>query len=716
MENDQQERTTSRGIGLFVLSFLSLYLELLLIRWLAADIRAFSVFKTFPLATCFVGLGAGYALNSSAPFARVSQALLACVVMMGLADALPICYWEFPAIYDLNSAGDVSQWLPNLLLFAGTVILLLASPFALCLCIGSKLGEYFSELTPIKAYCINILGAIAGSIVFSILAFCCLPIWILLIPVAAVFTYYGMSDGKKIGIGALLSTLAVAASMWIPPPIFPGTVTYLSPYQRLDLAPLYAEVGKKEPLGYRLFANRAFHQAVVDLSPAQIARIPSRAPELQDLLTYYSLPYKLVSPPGDVLVVGAGMGADLQEALKYNPKHIDAVEIDPLIIKLGVEKNISRPYEDPRVTSINDDARHFFNTCNKKYDLIVFGLIDSHTTSSTQSASVRLDNFVYTRESITRALQLLKPTGLMIMCFGSNPFDWIPIRLKQTIKAATGYEPILLHNSRPNAAAQHTIYIVGKAVQDKTFVLPSNVSPLIPYFMPDKSERIITDDWPHLYLASKPVDLGYLLILAIVLLLGFAAARQALFASLNWSMWQLFFLGAAFLLLELQSIARLALIYGSTWLTSSIVITCVLIMLLFANLIVLKWPEKLARGIDLVYIALFLSLFASYFLPVGEALSLSSGFVGQAFVTIVTVLPMFLAGLIFGTAFSQQSQSGRAMAFNLFGAVIGAIVEYLSNYLGVNSLVLVAAVLYLGSYFALRARRKTLTCASTISH
>ena len=54
---------------------------------------------------------------------------------------------------------------------------------------------------------------------------------------------------------------------------------------------------------------------------------------------------------------------------------------------------------------VNDDARSFFATCRERYDVISFGLLDSHTTTAMTNA--RLDHYVYTRESIARAKSLL---------------------------------------------------------------------------------------------------------------------------------------------------------------------------------------------------------------------------------------------------------------------------------------------------------------------
>jgi hypothetical protein len=56
------------AVELFILSFVSLFMELLIIRWMSGDINAFSIFKTFPLATCYVGLGVGCAMGNNKQF------------------------------------------------------------------------------------------------------------------------------------------------------------------------------------------------------------------------------------------------------------------------------------------------------------------------------------------------------------------------------------------------------------------------------------------------------------------------------------------------------------------------------------------------------------------------------------------------------------------------------------------------------------------------
>ncbi|QQR57689.1 MAG: hypothetical protein IPG59_22400 [Candidatus Melainabacteria bacterium] len=56
----------SIALQLFWLSFVGLFLELVVIRWLGSEVRAFSIYKNFPLIACYVGLGFGFMRDSEA--------------------------------------------------------------------------------------------------------------------------------------------------------------------------------------------------------------------------------------------------------------------------------------------------------------------------------------------------------------------------------------------------------------------------------------------------------------------------------------------------------------------------------------------------------------------------------------------------------------------------------------------------------------------------
>jgi hypothetical protein len=130
------------------------------------------------------------------------------------------------------------------------------------------------------------------------------------------------------------------------------------------------------------------------------------------------------------------------------------------------------------------------------------------------------------------------------------------------------------------------------------------------------------------------------------------------------------------------------------------VITGVLIMILFATIMVMKNVLNVAKKQSVLYLLLLATLVLSYALPVDQILASTAEIplVGPLSVTFVTLLPVFIAGMIFASAFATISLPGPALAFNLLGSVLGAMLEYLSNYTGVNGLIWIAVGLYLASY------------------
>src|ERR1043166_6558086 len=89
-----------------------------------------------------------------------------------------------------------------------------------------------------------------------------------------------------------------------------------------------------------------------------------------------------------------------------------------------------------------DDARSFFKHTSGPYDMIWFGWLDSHTLGSSYT-NLRLDHYVYTRESFQEARRLLAPDGILVVNFGAQR-DWIPDRLARLLKELFGHEPLTI--------------------------------------------------------------------------------------------------------------------------------------------------------------------------------------------------------------------------------------------------------------------------------
>src|SRR4029434_4598554 len=71
---------------------------------------------------------------------------------------------------------------------------------------------------------------------------------------------------------------------------------------------------------------------------------------------------------------------------------------------------------------------------------------------------------------------------------------------------------------------------------------------------------------------------------------------------------QMFFLGAGFMLLETKGVVHMALLFGSTWVVNSVVFFAILVMILIANLFVMTIkPRNLWPYYGLLLVALLIN-------------------------------------------------------------------------------------------------------------
>src|SRR5207249_3646289 len=145
-----------------------------------------------------------------------------------------------------------------------------------------------------------------------------------------------------------------------------------SPYQKLTLIPLRYD---GHPVSYLLNTNDSWYQRMVDLSAGTVARYPALYRDTPLAFHQYNLPYRFFPNPPRVLIAGAGAGNDAASAIRNGAGHVVAVEIDPLIVRLGRRLHFEHPYASSRVEVRVDDARAFVQSALKRgehYDLIVF--------------------------------------------------------------------------------------------------------------------------------------------------------------------------------------------------------------------------------------------------------------------------------------------------------------------------------------------------------
>ena len=420
---------------------------------------------------------------------------------------------------------------------------------------------------------------------------------------------------------------------------------------------------------------------------------------------FYQWPYMVFGNTFEnVLVLGAGSGTDVAAALKHGAKHVDAVEIDPVIVRLGRQYHPDHPYSDPRVTVVTDDARHFLRTSTKKYDLVVFALIDSLTMQSSFSG-VRLESYMFTEESFRAVRERLAPDGLLVV-YNYFREKWLVDRLANIAANAFGQEPrVHVHEAR----AYLGVLMAGPRLTTLTSdpVIPDRVTAFGQSHAPSPARMHVrdagvepaTDDWPFLYLHNRHVPSHYLAALALILVVSTVVVLFVLRGQAGAWSWQFFLLGAGFMLLETKSIIQFALLWGSTWVVASLAIASVLSMALVANYLVAKVEVRRPWLVGLTLVAL---LVLNYVIPVG-AIGFESRAVESIFYATLMFSPILCAGLLFGSAIKRSTSLSRDYGTNLLGAMVGGVGEYLSLVTGFRALLFLIALCYIG---AIAARRK----------
>ena len=163
----------------------------------------------------------------------------------------------------------------------------------------------------------------------------------------------------------------------------------------------------------------------------------------------------------------------------------------------------------------------------------------------------------------------------------------------------------------------------------------------------------------------------------------------------NWSIshWHFFFLGAAFLLLEVQNISKSGAVLGNTWQVNGVIISGILIMILVANLIVATIPKF---PVALAYLGLVASCALLYYLDLSAFIYLPFGR-RAVVVGALTALPILFSGIVFIRSFAESPIKNQALGANLIGSLIGGLLQSVTFVTGIKTLLLVVIGLYLAS-------------------
>jgi len=739
-------------LDLFLISLLILFLELACIRWFPAHVLFLTFFTNTVLLACFLGMSLGcLAVHHPRNYLRATPYLLAIALAVGLL--VDVSRGGLEKLLDVGNqaspqtvyfgteynVSDPTQIRIPIEAIAGFFFLMITLTFV---GLGQVLGRCLGELpNRVAAYSINIFGSIVGIVLFAGLSWLQLGPWAWFLPAVLLVAYFlngtGRIDWRANGAALVVLLFCVVLASF----------SSLIPFRKIDDRQ-YAEEHYWSPY-YRIDYNPDFYFITTNLIGHQQMVSRDGRTEATHSGLAYQLPYLLQrdaraaagQPPKkleDVLIIGAGSGNDLSRALQWNASHVDAVEIDPRIQALGIAHHPDKPYADARVAPRLDDGRNFLRSTDRQYDLIVYALVDSLVLHSGYS-NIRLESYLFTKQAFEDIKKRLKPGGVFVM-YNYFRQGWIAARLHQTLEEVFGKDnPVFLClPSNPEVktlehdTALHgyfTLFFAGDTADLKAafaknqddYFLPKEQAPgpqspngfvgttaqpgewlrfrrstLAPS---DEVLRTASDDWPFLYLRQPMIpDLslrgaGMMAVIALVLLLYFVPRRgvSGVEPTARWSFdAPMFFLGAGFMLIETKAVVHMALLFGSTWMVNSVVFFAVLVMILGANLFVLKVkPENLAP----YYLGLFVSLLLNVLIPLDYFLGMNRvaqvvGACGLVFA------PILFAGVIFAVTFRHSQEPDRAFGANIAGAMVGGLAEYSSMLIGFQYLVLVAIGFY----------------------
>ncbi len=364
---------------------------------------------------------------------------------------------RFPRVYSLNVAlfGGLTIlcyllaqqvpfnaqeviWDPRQFFYLGAIYLLLALPFFFAAnAIGLAMLRFRRDIP--RLYAADLLGAGAGAVGAIGLLFFLFPQDVLrtlatLGLATAALTRIELGSGRRV---AYLFLVAAVIPLLLPDS---WLRLHLSPYKGLNQALRVA--GTKQiyqdssPLGLLNVVESSEiplrHAPGLSLTsahepPAQLGvftdgdgmTVINQHADDQRALAYLddmtsAAAFHLRSV-GSVLVLGAGGGSQVLQALYHDAAHITAVEMNPLMVDLVKERYAEFSgdlYDDQRVSVSIAEARGFMTQSIAKYDLIQVAMLDAFAASAAGLHALH-ENYLYTVEALQAYLTHLAPSGIL---------------------------------------------------------------------------------------------------------------------------------------------------------------------------------------------------------------------------------------------------------------------------------------------------------------
>jgi spermidine synthase len=136
----------------------------------------------------------------------------------------------------------------------------------------------------------------------------------------------------------------------------------------------------------------------------------------KDLMSAPPALANLLRPRGEYAIIGPGGGIDVLRAVVSGSRHVEGIEINPIIantIMRGRYADYSYDlYRLPQVHITVGDGRSFIRSTRQRFDVVEMTLVD--TWASTAAGAMALsENYLYTTEAFLQYFQHLKTDGIV---------------------------------------------------------------------------------------------------------------------------------------------------------------------------------------------------------------------------------------------------------------------------------------------------------------
>jgi SAM-dependent methyltransferase len=445
--------------------------------------RLFSIiqwhhFAYMMISVALLGYGAAgtfVALVQRPLLARFDAVFAGGAVLFGISAVAGFSLAQRVGFNPLEILWDPGQPLRLLVIYGLLFVPFFCAATCVCLTFTRFAGE------PHRIYSFDILGAGTGSLGILAALFLLTPtdalklLGALGFAAAALALVRGGTPSRR--LAAVLLTAAMVVPIVIPADwisLRPSEYKELSQTLHIDGTRIVAE--RSSPLGLVTVVESARvpfrHAPGLSLNatmepPPQLAvftdgdglsaltRYDGRREPLAylDLLTS-AVPFHLLERPR-VLVLGAGAGADVLQAIYHGARTIDAVELNPQIVDL-VQRRFAdfsgAPYSAPGVRIHVGEARGFVASHRDRFDLIQVALLDAFGASSAGLYALS-ESYLYTVEALQEYLQRLEPGGLLAIT------RWVNLPPRDILKLFATAVVALERNGAP--AAQQLALIRG---------------------------------------------------------------------------------------------------------------------------------------------------------------------------------------------------------------------------------------------------------------